>query len=90
MSTPDSNADFVATTYISHSHKPAAASDAPTLSEHEKDMKEIETLRLKLVDLELQLQTYQSETNDRLNHLEHHTKHPISPEERTFRILEDV
>jgi DNA repair exonuclease SbcCD ATPase subunit len=83
----DDEQEFAATTYISHSHSIDSDDD---VSQHERDTQEIEALQHEIAELEQQLQNYQAETNERLDKLEHSPQHHISPEERAFRILEDV
>ncbi len=50
---------------------------------------ELEALHHELEVLESRLQTYEVETEERLKHLERLAGHPVSPEEKVFRIQED-
>lgn len=56
---------------------------------HSAEDKELLELKHEMEALETQLQAYEVETEERLKHLERLSGHPISAEEKVFRIQEE-
>ena len=96
----DDESDFLGVTYIAHDHRRGEQkhkTNAHHIKEPKKseehayaDAAEIEALQKELERIESRLQTYRLETDERLSHLERLAGHPLSPEEKVFRIQEDA
>lgn len=56
---------------------------------HSGEDKELLELKAEMAALETRLQAYEIETEERLKHLERLNGHPISAEEKVFRIQEE-
>ena len=71
--------------------EPAKKSRKPDTEKQAKreESAEIARLERELAAVESALQQYQSQTAERLDHLERLAGHPISPEEKVYRIQED-
>ncbi len=92
---------FLGTTYISHGddHQDDKHDDPENDAPDEKmkshpeqsrsEATEIEALEQEIRQLESHLQSYEVETDERLQHLEHLAGHSLSPEEKVFGIQED-
>ncbi|QQS19922.1 hypothetical protein IPL85_00450 [Candidatus Saccharibacteria bacterium] len=98
----DTDADgFLGVTFISHdsdhtktntTERPADAkptSKKPPSKHSHVDSDEIQALQEEIERLEITLQTYELETEERLQHLERMAGHPITAEEKVFRIQEE-
>ncbi len=92
---------FLGITYIPHGNDHAVAvsdsaaqeksSDKPKKSVKRSDTTsaEVQKMHEQLAALEKELQEYELETEERLKHLERMAGHPITAEEKVFRIQED-
>ncbi len=91
---------FLGVTYIPHGsdhHAQKDATEEDKISEkHKKTAKQIDAndeqlqkMHQELATLEKQLHEYEIETEERLKHLERLAGHPMTPQEKVFRIQED-
>ena len=100
--THDDDADgFLGITYIPHGsdHQTDNSKTEPNNNDTEKpkhtkkhahnDSDEIAALHHELEVIESRLQAYEVETEERLKHLERMAGHPITAEEKVFRIQEE-
>ncbi|PID98797.1 hypothetical protein CSA80_05050 [Candidatus Saccharibacteria bacterium] len=92
---------FLGITYISHNDQnldcaPAEANSNDQTLKNTKQAhaqrtndEDLQAIRRELAALESRLKQYENETAERLDHLERLAGHPLSPEEKVYRIQED-
>ncbi len=97
----DDEADgFLGITYIphGHDHEKHPADENENKKDTEKIKKstkngvtnaQLEKMHTELAALEKQLQDYEHSTDERLQHLERMVGHPVTAEEKVYRIQED-
>ncbi|MBP9761451.1 hypothetical protein KBD11_00065 [Candidatus Saccharibacteria bacterium] len=105
MAHDDDTDRFLGVTYISHGKDHLATSKSDDLSgtsftrksrpksvknHDEADSRELVRLQREIAILESALQQYETQTSERLDHLERLAGHPLTPAEKIFQIQEDV